>query len=186
VLLLAAQIKYRAEIGRVLVLQEDNIRRMYEVDRLEEWDTWWNELSQNPAVFGRGMMTYGNRGEVEVYPHNGLLHVLNGYGLIAGAVYIWAFLGFGRALLRSENLRPVVVRWSIGFFLAMSLHSIFECEVLGSDSVHLMSLFLAYAVALGLWGGAPPELQRRDRHRRLGQSRRSHPRNKGIPAAVPG
>ena len=111
---------------------------------------WLVFLIQHPSFTGHGINTYGIRYFVGEWPHNGILHVFNGYGVISGFLYLWFCLGYLKTLWRTRLPLPEQVVWGIGFMCAILFRGMIECTIVG-ESLHAIGVLATYGVGAGLY-----------------------------------
>ncbi len=119
--------------------------------RLEISRKWLEFLREQPTLFGNGCRWYTGRFGEEYYPHNGFLHVFNGYGVISGFLYSWVCISVILSLWkRRHGLAPHIV-WAGAFFFSMILRKFGEAQLLVVP-VHVAGFGIMYAVGLAIWG----------------------------------
>jgi hypothetical protein len=111
---------------------------------------WLKYLWEYPSLFGHGIDTYGAFWGGNRYPHNGLLHVFNGLGVICGLIYLWVIVRVMLLLLPNYKAMPQYVIWSVTFIISMLIRSFGEAQLLVS-SIHIAGFAITYAFGVAIW-----------------------------------
>ena len=111
---------------------------------------WLNYLWDYPTWFGNGIETYGSRYGIN-YPHNGYLHVFNGFGVVCGLVYFGMVIRVLRGLVQKTDVLPAHIAWAGAFVCTMLLRKFGEAQLLVT-SMHIAGFAITYATGLALWG----------------------------------
>lgn len=117
--------------------------------RAEMTRRWLEFLLEEPTLFGHGCRSYGWFFGGECHPHNGFLHVFNGYGVIAGCLYLSVCLTTVRSLWMKRQVLPPHLLWAGAFFVSMVLRQLAEAQLL-VVAVHVSGFAIMYAAGLAI------------------------------------
>jgi len=112
---------------------------------------WLKALWEKPTLFGNGIYTYGAAAEFETWPHNGLLHVFNGLGVICGAIYLWVIVKVMIRLWQTKAFLPNQIAWAAAFFVTLFLRSFGEAQLFVAG-IHIAGFAITYGSGLAIWG----------------------------------
>jgi hypothetical protein len=112
---------------------------------------WLKALWNKPTLFGNGIYTYGAAAEFDTWPHNGLLHVFNGLGVICGVIYLWGIVKVMIRLWQMKAYLPNHIAWAAAFFVTLLLRSYGEAQLYVAD-YHIAGFAITYGSGLALWG----------------------------------
>ena len=112
---------------------------------------WLKALWEKPTFFGNGFYTYGAAAEYETWPHNGILHVFNGLGVICGAIYLWVIVKVMIRLWQMKAFLPKQIAWAAAFFVTMFLRSFGEAQLFVAG-IHIAGFAITYGSGLAIWG----------------------------------
>jgi len=112
---------------------------------------WLKYLWDKPTWFGHGIYTYGVEVEYDHWPHEGILHVFNGFGVICGSIYLWACIRVASRLWRKRAFLPPHISWAAAFFAAILIRALGEAQLI-VHSIHISGFAVTYGTGLAIWG----------------------------------
>jgi hypothetical protein len=112
---------------------------------------WLKALWDKPTLFGNGVYTYGAAAEFNTWPHNGLLHVFNGLGVICGVIYLWVIVKVMIRLWQMKAYLPNHIAWAAAFFVILLLRSFGEAQWFVANN-HIAGFAVTYGSGLAIWG----------------------------------
>ena len=111
---------------------------------------WLNYLWEYPTWFGNGIDSYGSRYGFN-FPHNGYLHIFNGFGVVCGLVYFGMVIQVIRGLVLKSAVLPAHIAWAGAFVCTMLIRKFGEAQLL-VEPTHIAGFAITYGVGLALWG----------------------------------
>ena len=114
-------------------------------------DGWLGYTIKHPAIFGHGIISYAWQGENIDPPHNGILHVFNGFGILSGIIYTAVLAWLVILYFQRRKALSVQFSWAGAFFIAICSRMFTETQLAVSVN-HIAGFLLCYGLGLAVFG----------------------------------